>query len=196
MHCVENNKEIFEKAFERFGDDTRSCLWDKPMVMRYEELIKIGNLNHSKVLDIGCGLGGLYEYFVETCGITGMDYTGIDLVEGMIETAINKYPKARFEKRDLIKQPLKETYDYVFLCGIFNVKTNTEFMKKMLKEAFMYCTKGIAFNFISDYVNFKDEEMSYHNPQEIFTFCVENLSTKIDMHHHYAKCDVSMFVYR
>lgn len=84
----------------------------------------------------------------------------------------------------------------MFLCGGFNQGMETEFMKKMLKEAFSYCKKGLAFNFISSYVNFYSEERSYHKPQEVFEFCVENLSRKIDMHHHYAKCDVSMFVYR
>lgn len=196
MDCVQKNKEIFEKAFQEYGDDTRSCLWDKPMIMRYQELKRVAELENCKVLDIGCGLGGLYEYLVKDCGITGLDYTGVDIVDGMIETATKKYPEARFMVKDLLKEKLQETYDYVFLCGVFNVEMSTEFMKQMLKQAFSYCEKGLAFNFISDYVNFKTDGFSYHNPQEIFTFCVENLSRKIDMHHHYAKCDVSMFVYR
>lgn len=198
MDCVKKNKEIFEKAFAEFGDDTRSCHWDRPMTMRYSELLKVGELENTTILDIGCGLGGLYEFFRDDCGIKNLKYKGIDLVEGMIETAKKKYPEAEFEVRDIMKNPLSETeqYDYVFLCGVFNQGMETEFMKKMLKEAFSYCKKGLAFNFISSYVNFYSEERSYHKPQEVFEFCVENLSRKIDMHHHYAKCDVSMFVYR
>ena len=64
MDCVEENRKIYEKAFQEYGDDTRSCLWDKPMIMRYQELKRIAELENCKVLDIGCGLGGLYEYLV------------------------------------------------------------------------------------------------------------------------------------
>lgn len=41
MDYVKETKEIFEKAFAQYGDDTRSCLWERPMIMRYEELKKI-----------------------------------------------------------------------------------------------------------------------------------------------------------
>lgn len=92
--------------------------------------------------------------------------------------------------------PLQERYDYAFICGVFNLGMTTEFMKQMLSEVFAHCEKGMAFNFISSYVNFRNDDMSYHNPQEIFDYCIENLSWKVDMHHHYEKCDVSVFVYR
>ena len=196
MDCVKENIKIYKESFEKYGDDTRSCHWEEPMIMRYQELIKIADLTNSKVLDIGCGLGGMYEYFVNDCKIIGLDYTGVDIVDGMIETASRKYPKTKFLTQDILKERINETYDYVFFCGVFNKKVSTQFMKEMLKEAFSYCNKGMAFNFISTYVNFVDEEMCYHKPEEIFQFCVQNLSKKVDMHHHYAKCDVSMFVYR
>lgn len=198
MDCVEKNKEIYTEAFSKYGDDTRSCLWEQPMIMRYQQLYKIAPLENSTVLDLGCGLGGLYEYFRDTCKVKNLTYTGVDIVEGMIKLASEKYPDATFRTVDIFKEKLEETYDYVFLCGTFNLAMPhcEDFMRKMLTEAFSYCTKGLAFNFISTYVNFKDEETAYHCPQDIFTFCAENLSRKIQMHHHYEKCDVSMFVYK
>ena len=55
MDCVQENKIIYEKAFKKYGDDTRSCQWDKPMIMRYQELKKIAELSDSSIIDIGCG---------------------------------------------------------------------------------------------------------------------------------------------
>lgn len=196
MDCVQENKIIYEKAFKKYGDDTRSCHWDKPMIMRYQELKKIAELSDSSIIDIGCGLGGLYEYFVKDCGIKNLKYTGIDIVGEMVEVAKKKYPKARFLTQDIMQVPLQERYDYAFICGVFNLGMTTEFMKQMLSEVFVHCEKGMAFNFVSSYVNFRNDDMSYHNPQEIFDWCIENLSWKVDMHHHYEKCDVSVFVYR
>ena len=191
MNCIEKNKKIYEEAFQTYGDDTRSCLWDRPMIMRYQELVNVATLDGTTVLDIGCGIGGFYEYMVKDCGIKNLSYKGIDLVEGMIKLASQKYPEASFQTRNIFENPLVELYDYVFLCGVFNIAVadSEEFMKKMLKEAFSYCQKGLAFNFISSYVNFQNEE-------DIFTFCIENLSRKVKIFHHYEKCDVSVFVYK
>lgn len=198
MGYVEKSKEVYEEAFNTYGDNTKSCLWDKPMIMRYRELVKVATLDGASILEIGCGIGGFYEYLVSDCGIKNITYTGIDLVGGMIELAKEKYPDAHFETRDIFQQPLQKTYDYVFLCGVFFVGADgsKEFMKRMLKEAFALCNKALAFNFISSYVNFKDEGTAYYDPTDVFKYCIENLSWNVNMHHHYEKCDVSAFVYR
>lgn len=198
MDCVERNKQIYEKAFRIYGDDTRSCLWEKPMVMRYQELLKIADLTGNSVLDIGCGLGGLYEYITRDREIRLSSYKEIDLVEGMVDLAGRKYPEASFEVRNIFEAPIEESYDYVFCCGLFNnaIEDSDRYMKEMLKAAFSCCTKGMGFTFISSYVNFKDKEMAYHNPTDVLDFCLRELSWKAELHHHYAKCDVSAFVYR
>ncbi len=196
MKSIENNKKIFEESFEKYGDDPKSCLWDERMVFRYEELTRVADFNGTSILEIGCGIGGFYEYCIQDKGIKDLTYKGIDLVPGMIELAKEKYPSAEFEVCNILEQKLKETYDYVILCGVFNVATKTQDMERILSEAYKYCKKGMAFNFISTYVNFQEDEISYHNPQEVFSFCVENFSTKVKMNHHYKKCDVSMFVYQ
>lgn len=198
MDSVERSKEIYTKAFQQYGDDTRSCLWDRPMIMRYQQLYKIAPLDHCSILDLGCGLGGFYEYLRDDCKVENLQYTGIDIIEGMIELASKKYPGAAFRTLDIFQEKLDTKYDYVFMCGTFNIEMEDShvFLRKMLKEAFSYCKKGIAFNFISSYVNYKTEGTAYHSPQDILSFCIENLSSKVDMHHHYEKCDVSMFVYK
>lgn len=198
MNSVEKSKEIYQKAFDKYGDDTKSCLWDKPMIMRYEKLCQVAPLENRSVLDLGCGLGGLYDFVVNNLKVNNIKYKGIDLIDGMIQTASGKYPDAHFETRDIFQNPIQEKYDYVFMCGVFNVKIgdDIEFMKKMLKSAYDCCNKGIAFNFISSKVNFTTEGTQYHDPIEVMKFCIENLSWKVSMDHHYEKCDVSVFVYR
>lgn len=196
MDHIENNKKIFENAFALHGDDPKACLWDKKMVFRYEELTKIGDLNGASILDIGCGIGGFYDYCINDKGFCNIKYKGIDIVDGMIELAKAKYPSAEFEVCNILDTKQNEMYDYVILCGVFNVSSDIQYMNEILSEAFHYCKKGLAFNFISSYANFYEEEISYHSPQDVFLFCVENLSRKIKMNHHYEKCDVSVFVYR
>ena len=196
MDCVKANKEIFQSLFYKYGDDSKSCGWEQKMIMRYKELYKIGDINHTSVLDIGCGLGDLYDYFIHDKKVEQLTYTGVDIVPEMIEMAKKKYPEATFLVQDIVKKPLSKKFDWVFICGVFNQGMETEYMKKILKQAFLCCERGMAFNFISTYVNFTSEERSYHNPLEIFQFCIDELSPKVNIFHHYEKCDVSVFVYK
>lgn len=197
MDSIERNTKIYQDSFDTYGDDPRSCHWESSVIFQYDELTKSIDLNGSSVLEVGCGIGGFYDYCINQKGIKDFTYQGIDLVKGMIDLAQKKYPKAKFNVCNILEQPVYGgPFDYVILCGIFNMATRTEDMKKILAKSFEYCTKGMIFNFISTYVNFIDETMSYHNPQDILKFCIENLSRKVNMNHHYGKCDVSTAVYR
>ncbi len=198
MKDIENIRIIYDKAFKTYGDSTKSCLWDSPQIMRYSQLAKVADLNNTSILDIGCGLGGFFDYLSNDCKFDNIEYTGIDIIEGMLDTARQKYPGAIFKNINILEENLQSTYDYTFLCGVFNCNTENsdQYMKNILKKAFEYSNKGMAFNFISTYVNFRDEEMAYHSPEEVFHYCVNNLSTKIQMNHHYGKCDVSVFIYK
>lgn len=198
MDSIDKNKIIFTNSFQEYGDDARACLFGTNQDFRYRELNRIADLKGASVLEIGCGIGGFYEFCVNNIegGGKGFAYKGIDIVPEMIDLDKKKYPEAEWDVCNILEDEVKELYDYVILCGVFNVATETHEMKELLEKSFLYCKKGMAFNFISTYVNFKDKTMSYHNPQEIFSFCMENMSRKVNMNHHYAKCDVSVFVER
>jgi SAM-dependent methyltransferase len=165
-------------------------------VMRFDQLTKIADLSGSKVLDLGCGIADFYPVLNEK--FAGLDYTGIDIVPEMIDYARAKYPAASFQCRDILQDPLAEDFDYVLICGMFNnaIHGATEFLKSMVLAAFQKAHKGLGFNFISNRVNFVDDGMAYHDPADMLTFCIDELSRKTIMCHHYERCDVSVFVYR
>jgi len=165
-------------------------------LMRFNQLTKLADLSGSKVLDLGCGIADFYPVLSEK--FPGLDYTGIDIVPEMVDYARNKYPAAKFQCRDVLEDPLGEDFDYVLICGMFNnaIPGAIEFLKSMTLAAFQRARKGLAFNFISDRVNFVDDCMAYHDPANILVYCIDQLSRKTTMCHHYERCDVSVFVYR
>ncbi len=195
MGFIEDNKKIYEESYEKYGDSLKSCHWGESSIFRYEKLTNLVDLNDASVLEVGCGIGGFYEYCLKK-NIKNITYKGIDLVQGMIDLAKNKYPEAEFEVCNILEQKLGKQYDYVLMNGVFNMAFSTQDMELMLEEAFKYCKKAMVFNFISTYVNFRQEEMSYHSPQEIFSFCVDHLNRNIRMDHCYERCDVFMVVYQ
>ena len=116
----------------------------------------------------------------------------------MVDCAAKKHPRARFLCRDLFADALDETFDYVFISTVFNyaMSGSDDYIRQLITLAFKYCTGGLGFNFLSTFANFTDVEMAYHDPAEVFDFCVRTLAPKVVMQHHYERVDVVVFVYR
>jgi SAM-dependent methyltransferase len=163
---------------------------------RFLKLMEIADLRNRRVLDLGCGIGDFYPFLIEK--FDQLDYTGIDLVPEMVDFAAKKYPKARFLCRDISKDGLDESFDYVLASVVFNnaMPDCDAYMRELLTLAFKHCTLGLGFNFISSHVNFTDAELAYHDPAEVLDFCIRHLTRKVLMHHHYERADVAVFAYR
>jgi SAM-dependent methyltransferase len=163
---------------------------------RFNKLAQIANLRGTTVLDIGCGIGDLLPYLTALYG--DVDYTGVDIVPELVSRAASKYPSTRFVCTDLMTEPLPEKFDYALISGVFNneVQHPTDFLKQLVQIAFRMCTRGVAFNFTSNRVNWIDRGMAYHDPVAIFQFCIDSLSNKVTLGHHYERCDVAVYVYR
>ncbi|MBL1198517.1 MAG: class I SAM-dependent methyltransferase [Nostoc sp. GBBB01] len=202
MNNVSTSVQILREHYQQLvrtkGDSPGSGQWgsiDESLV-RYLELIKIADLNGCRILDIGCSIGYFAEYLQKhniTC-----QYTGIDIVPEAIEIARHKFPDMKFECLDITQESLKQTYDYVLVSAVFNNYTPNSnlFLQTLIKKAFTLCEKGLAFNFISSYVNFRQETMAYYQPEDVLRFCIEQLSRKVTMIHHYYHCDVCIYIYK
>ena len=180
-----------------FSRDAQEFRWDKILEM-YRSVQQEDE--KCSVLDFGCGTGDLYEYMKSN--LKGeFFYTGIDIVPEMIQIAQAKIPEYDGEVycKDVVADGLDDEFDWIFINGIFNMNISNEKeavvnMKRILRLSFECCRKGIIFNFISKYVNWVDKEMNYFDPFFVAQFCVENLSRKIRLEHHYNKCDVCIMV--
>ena len=163
---------------------------------RFEKLAEVGDLTGATVLDVGCNLGDLFPFLAQR--FDRLRYTGIDIVPELIERARSAHPETAFECRDLLLDPYGERFDYVFISGTFNnnIPDSGEFLREMTAAAFEACRRALAFNFISTHVNFRDAEIAYHDPVAVLAHCVEHLSPKVILQHHYERCDVAVFVYR
>lgn len=189
---IENYRELFFKH----GEGPEVGQWsEEGQRFRFEKLSEISDLSDRKILDLGCGLGDLYPFLKHKYG--RIEYTGIDIVPEIITRAQEIHSDARFFCRDVLTEGIGEMFDFVVISGMFNnpIPDGSAFLRKMSALAFEHCEIGLAFNFISNHVNFRDKEMQYHDPVEIFGHCLE-LTTKVSIHHHYNRCDVAVFAYR
>lgn len=194
----------YRRTFQQYGDAPEAVQWSAEGARwRFDKLLEIAKtapgegLEGKRLLEIGCGLAHLYPLIRESVG--SVDYTGIDIVPELIAHAQAAYPEATFECRDIFQSPLTDSFDYVFISGVFNAplrEDSKEFLSGMIAHAFAACRIGLAFNFTSSHVNFVSEGANYYDPCWVLSEVLGKLSKKVVMHHHYRNCDVAVQVYR
>lgn len=153
------------------------------------------------LLDAGCGYGGLLGYARQR-GIA-LDYTGVDVTPEMIEHGRRLYPGARFEAADLLDwQAPQPRYDYVVCSGILTLKLAAsildmnDYFGRIVRRMFALAETGIAFNAMSNRVNYMEDKLYYRSPVEVLAFCLAELSSKVRLDHSYPRFEFTTYVYR
>ena len=188
---------FFDKNLMLHGDRPEAVRWtSKGQREHYQALLDIGDISGSKILDFGCGKGDLYAFLGERD--ISVDYTGYDINEKLINLAKSKFPGVDFRVFDIDRDDLTEDFDYILLCGVFNLKVEgvDDLIRRALVQLFRRCRIGLAFNALSALNPKKDFELNYTSPEELFTFTVKNLSPFVSLRHDRMAYDFTMFVYR
>lgn len=156
---------------------------------RYEVLLsEIKKKKNIKILDFGCGNGQLYKH-LKSKKFNG-SYVGFDISSKAIELAkksLSKYKKCRFYKKNIFEDKINENFDYVIINGVFNNQTydNWNWMKKCLILLFKKVKKGMFFNNLSYYVDYKQKNLFYIKPEKVFVFCKKYLSMYVIIKNDY-----------
>ena len=182
-------KKYYQNRFKKYGASptTIQHISKESQFKRFKILLAIAE-EIGSIVDIGCGLGDLLEFLLDK-EYTGK-YLGLDFVDEFIEFSNEKYKditNAKFMKFDFTKDDLPNTYDYIVLSTVFNNKreNDEDFMFSTIGKMFKACRKGIAFNAMSTYVDYRDEHLYYSDPLKIFDYCKRNLSRQIVLRHDY-----------
>lgn len=189
--------DIYRQSLAKYGDAAEAVHWNNSSQRyRFKTLTEIALLEQESVLDFGCGKGDLYQYLLES-GFRG-SYTGYDINPELIALAQRKFPRARFEIRDIERDGIDAKFSYALISGIFNnrISDNISFMQSALRICFGAVTKGLAFNAISTYVNFQEPEIAYISPEDTFSFCMKELSHYVTLRHDAIPFNFTVYVYR
>ncbi len=188
---------FFDRQLGLLGDRPEAVRWsDAGQRLHYESLLDIGDISGGKVLDYGCGKGDFYQFLKDRDIQVG--YSGFDINEKLVALAQEKFPGVDFRVFDIEKDVLGEDFDYIFLCGVFNLNVQglDETIRNALIKLFKHCRSALAFNALSVYNPNKDFELHYTSPEEAFAFAAENLSPFISLRHDRMAYDFMLFIYR
>lgn len=187
---------LFNKNLMMHGDRPEAVGWTQEgQERRFECLLDVDDdICGRKILDYGCGKGDFYQYLKDRD--IPVRYTGFDINANLVSLAAAKYPECRFSVFDIQIDSLNEDFDYIFLCGVFNLKLEglEETIHTVLKKLFKHCKIALVFNALSDFNPGKSYELHYLSPGNIMEFAIKNLSPYVSLIHDRMPYDFTMFV--
>lgn len=164
--------------------------------LRFNTLIREWDLNGASILDLGCGFGDFYGHLLKL-GIK-VQYTGYDICPEVIQVAASRYPDVHLEVRDIQEDGIPQEFDYVVSSQMLNYKLqyedNFELAKDMIRRCFAISKKGMVFDFLSSYVNYREDHLYYYSPEEMFRYC-KTLTKRVTLRHDYPLFEFAVYIY-
>ena len=200
-------KNYYELCLKTHKSGYRAVNWSSKssQELRFQKICEVGDLKGRSIHDVGCGLGHLNKYLKKNK--MGCSYIGTDISSKMIYVAKKNDPsdKKKFyclNVLDLKKESKKFKADFVVNSGIFTVKAsyNQEiwwnFVTKMIKVMYKLSNKGIAFNMMTNNVDYKEKHLFYVSPLKVINFLEKSESKKIVFKQNYKLWENTYYVYK
>ncbi len=187
----------YENCLERDQDEAKMVGWrsKRRQDLRFKIVSQIDDLNHNSVLDLGCGLGALGEFFQKQ--EIQVDYTGYEIGGRMVNMAKNLRPYLRIKEVDILEDDVQERFDWILSSGVFNLRLNDNraFLEKMLARSFEICELGVGVNMLSTYVDYQDVELYYARPEEVFALA-KTMTRRVALRYDYMPYEFTVYLYK
>jgi len=194
--------EHYEAQLRRHGPTARGMDWRDEASQRLRFRVLCGGLDlHGRsVHEVGAGAGHLLDHLREA-GVAA-DYSGSDLSAAMVEAARLHHPGVRFEQRDWLRGDPGPRYDVVVGSGLFHVCAGhggpafAAYVEAMLCRLWALAREALAFNLMSDQVDYRVPALHYTSPAATLDFCRRELSRHVALRHDYPLHEYTVHVYR
>lgn len=194
--------ERYNKRIAKFGNTIEALASgsDERRNMRFQVLMDCGIQKGDKILDLGCGFGDLYKFLRSTFGDDGFEYVGIDINPTIIEGAKERFPDVDFRVLDILEDKMEERFDYIVSTSSFNLKLsdtdNYTFAQKMFEKCYEYSNKGVAIDFLTEYVDFRSsEDAFYYSPERLFSIA-KGITKCVMLRHDYPLFEFCVYLYQ
>lgn len=191
-------RDHYARTFAVHGATAKGVDWndESEVLVRYDKMLAVLQKDFASVpsppslLDVGCGWGGLLRR-ANALDIA-LRYTGIDVVEAMIEHGKREFAFAEFLHGDVFELPPGEAYDFVVCNAILTQKLSVSiprmerYLKDLVLKMFDLCRHGIAFNVMSTRVNYVVDNLFYQNPVELLAWLLVEVSPRVRLDHGYS----------
>jgi SAM-dependent methyltransferase len=193
--------ERYTSRYQKFGYSPKSLGWDKgKQDVRFEILTSQYNFSEKSILDIGCGFGDLNKTLNEKYA-NNYSYLGVDLVPDLVNEARKQYvgDKINFRTGDFLDISFENTFDFVIASGIFNHRLNNvdnyDLIEAAIIKALSLSNDGLAFDFLSDKVDYQLEHTFHSSPEKILSIAYK-YSRNIVIRNDYMPFEFALFIFK
>lgn len=155
-----------------------------------------------RVLDFGCGLGGLKTY-IDQNNLNHIQYEGLEISKVYAKATRKNHPGVKIHCLDVLKDKLKlPEYDYILMNGIFTRRETMtedqmfEYLISVTGKLFPFAKQGMVFNVMSQNVDWKSDELFHPSHSELTKLISKNLSPHFTLRNDYGLYETTCYVYR
>lgn len=183
-------KTFMEETLDKHGHTPLGVGWRsrQNQFLRFDQFSRLfeGHDEPFSLNDLGCGLGGLYEWATERQLLVSR-YVGYDISQRMVADARARH-KAKNAYFVHSTRPT-EIADFSIGCGIFNTRLDesedawAEYMRGVVRQLAENSRIGFGFNSLTSYVDWREPHLFYAEPTEWFHWCKKNVSKRVALLH-------------
>ena len=199
--------DYYERHLLEHGTSHKGVAWPKAEDVDLRNQVMLGvcgaDTGPVSILDLGCGFGLFADYLRASNKLAAVEYSGIDLSQQMIEEARRCHPDLHFEVRDvLVAPPAEKSFDYVIMNGVLTVKASLlqdemeEFASAIIQAAFRLARRGVAFNVMSEHVDWKREDLFHWPFDRVAGILKRTCSRHVVLRADYGLYEYTVYVYR
>ncbi len=166
-------KKLQQHYVPRFDKNENAAILDwenkSAQFLRFKAVTDNLSLDNKRFLDVGSGLGDFLTH-CENLKIS-IEYTGVDILDEMTESAKAKHPDTTFVTADIFKSNIFEDtgFDVVYTSGIFNLnlKNNHIFFMQAIEKFIRISNDIVVFNLLHERSTAKEDKYFYNDPESI-----------------------------
>jgi SAM-dependent methyltransferase len=193
-------RDLYTAGLAEHGPTPAAARWkdEAAQRLRFDRLARVLDDHPADgsvtVADWGCGYGALLGH-LDARGTAIARFDGYDVSAEMLAAA----PQDE-RCRWIQGSALDRDVDYVFVSGTFNVRLSAPddvwagYIRSTLRALHARARRGLAFNLMTTWVDWRAEDLFYADPAEWFTFCRRELSRDVSLQHDYPLYEWTMIV--
>ena len=196
-----DTQQRYSQRFHQHGYSPKALGWDKgKQDVRFDVLTSQYDFTGKSVLDIGCGFGDLNTTLTARYG-TSYTYHGIDLVPELVTEGQARFtaPHISFAVGNFLNSDDQTQYDYIVSSGIFNHKLQDldgyVFIEACMRRAFAMAKDGIAFDFLSNKVDYELPHTFHSAPERILSLAY-TMTRNVVLRNDYMPFEFAVFLWK
>jgi SAM-dependent methyltransferase len=192
QRAIDAVRELYTANLAEHGTTSKSVGWrdEESQLLRFEKLATVidGGDDRVEVADWGCGYGAMFNFLAARLGDRLAGYRGYDISEEMVAAAREA---VHDERATFVVGDTPHEADYTFVSGTFNVRFEAGdtawrgWVEDVLRRLWSSSRRGLAFNLLTSYVDWREPHLFYAEPTEFFHFCKGELSPRVALLHDY-----------